>query len=83
MDPSATRDDSPEGSPPGGGIGQRVAQALRSAGYAPLRRVRCRVNGGTAELSGVVPLYYLKQLAQSRTMPVEGVLQVVNLIEVA
>jgi osmotically-inducible protein OsmY len=41
-----------------------VKQTLRETRYAALQRVRCRVVDGTVELSGDVPSFYFKQLAQ-------------------
>lgn len=42
----------------------QVSQALRKTGYAALQGVTCRVQDGIVELSGDVPSFYFKQIAQ-------------------
>jgi len=46
---------------------------LRSSAYPPLRGVRCTVDGGAVVLSGSVPSFYLKQLAQEMVRKLDGV----------
>jgi phosphocarrier protein len=56
---------------------------LRKSPYFALRDVCCAYHDGVLTLRGFLPSYYLKQLAQSMVGDVEGVLRVVNEIEVA
>jgi osmotically-inducible protein OsmY len=59
-----------------------LAQALlRQSPYPPLHGVACRFRDGVLTLTGRVPSYYLKQIAQSLVLSVEGVMQVHNDIE--
>lgn len=56
---------------------------LTSSGYPALRFVNCEMLGEVLFLSGVVPSYHLKQLAQALVIPMPGVGSVVNLLDVA
>lgn len=48
---------------------QRAAQsALRATGYRPLAKLDCSVRDGVVVLSGIVPSYYLKQVAQETVL---------------
>jgi hypothetical protein len=55
---------------------------LDRTGYAVLRRVRCEFRDGLLRLSGCLPTQYLKQVAQAVVADVEGIVTVVNEIEV-
>lgn len=55
---------------------------LRASPYLALRRVRCEQHDGQMVLSGRVPTYYLKQLAQAIAMRQPLIRNVVNLIDV-
>jgi hypothetical protein len=55
---------------------------LRSSGYRPLVRLNCEVHDGRAVLSGVVPTFYLKQLAQALLLRLGELQGVKNLVEV-
>ncbi len=55
---------------------------LRSSGYRPLRCLNCDVRDGRAVLSGVVPSFYLKQLAQALLLRLGELQGVKNLLEV-
>lgn len=46
-----------------------VRLRLTSAGYAAMSDLECRYEDGALVLSGTVPSYYLKQLAQERLRP--------------
>jgi osmotically-inducible protein OsmY len=59
-----------------------VLDALKAMPYAALRNLTCRVSEGTAEITGTVPTFYLKQLAQAAVLQLSGVRIVRNLIEV-
>jgi BON domain len=41
-----------------------VRAELRQSPYGAIRTVACQMNGGVLTLSGSVPSYYLKQVAQ-------------------
>lgn len=56
----------------------RIRRALRNSGYAPLSRVRVVVDQGTVFLEGEVPTYFLKQVAQTRVLSVDGVKALTN-----
>lgn len=51
----------------------RVKRALRASGYAPLAQVRVMVDRGQVFLAGDVPTYFMKQVAQTRALSVDGV----------
>lgn len=55
---------------------------LRCSGYRPLARLNCEVRDGRAVLTGVVPSFYLKQLAQELLLRLEELRGVLNLLEV-
>jgi hypothetical protein len=44
---------------------ERCAAILRGSSHYALRRLRCDFHEGVLSLRGVVPSYYLKQLAQA------------------
>src|SRR5690242_14477982 len=49
-----------------------IEPRLRSTGYHPLRNIRCEVVDGVIVLSGIVPSYFLKQLAQSVVFEIDS-----------
>jgi osmotically-inducible protein OsmY len=51
----------------------RMLSLLQSSGYFPLTRLECRVSKGIVELSGGVPTFFLKQVAQAKALQLEGV----------
>lgn len=55
---------------------------LERTGYAVLRLVHCEFRDGLLWLSGCLPSQYLKQVAQTAVADVDGVITVVNEIEV-
>ncbi len=59
-----------------------VVAALQDTRYTALHRLRCAVLGGDVELSGTVPSFYMKQMAQAAAMRIDGTSRVYNLIEV-
>lgn len=63
-------------------LGPEAEGRLRRSGYLALRDVSCEVSGRVAWLRGRLPSYYLKQMAQAVVADVEGVQQVINLIDV-
>jgi osmotically-inducible protein OsmY len=60
-----------------------VLAALRASGYRVLWNIDCEVRGSSVILSGVVPSFYLKQVAQAVALRIERVREVVNTVEVA
>jgi osmotically-inducible protein OsmY len=60
-----------------------VNRALRETGYAPLRGVECEVLDGVVELTGVVPSFYVKQLAQTAVLRLDQIRGVNNRLRVA
>jgi osmotically-inducible protein OsmY len=63
-------------------VADAVRIALDGTGHAWLRRVAVAVEGGVVVLRGVVPSFYLKQLAQTTVMAVPGVAEVRNELQV-
>ena len=59
-----------------------IQSCFRESPYLALRNVVCDMNQGVAQLEGVLPSYYLKQLAQEIVMQHECVREVNNRIEV-
>ena len=60
-----------------------IEKALFITGHAgTLRGIQVEVHAGSVVLSGRLPSYYLKQIAQVSTMKVDGVVQVSNEIQV-
>jgi osmotically-inducible protein OsmY len=64
------------------GLLTAVRAALRSSGYRPLWDLRCQVSDGVVTLSGVVPSYHLKQLAQTVVLRLHQVRGLRNRAEV-
>ena len=63
-------------------LATQAERCLRGSPYLALRNVACDGREGVLVLSGCLPSYYLKQLAQATVTHLEGVKQVVNHIEV-
>ena len=59
-----------------------VAARLRRSGYPFLRSVKCEVRDGIAVLSGTVPTFHLKQVAQELSSHTPGVRQIENRLHV-
>jgi osmotically-inducible protein OsmY len=55
---------------------------LRASPYPSIRRIFCLYDEGLLVLSGRVPSFFHKQLAQIAVADIEGVKQVINQIEV-
>jgi hypothetical protein len=64
--------------------GLRIAalKLLQSSSYTALRRLRCKVTDAVVTVHGILPSYYLKQIAQTIVLRLEGIEGVVNLVEV-
>jgi osmotically-inducible protein OsmY len=63
-------------------IDRAAQEMLRASGYGALSAVSCTVHDDVVCLEGVLPSYYLKQVAQEIAFGVAGVRRVVNRIEV-
>jgi osmotically-inducible protein OsmY len=63
-------------------LGERVDRALRATGYFPLRGIEVTVHERVVILSGRVPSYHLKQIAQMTALAVPGTRQVRNDLDV-
>lgn len=57
--------------------------AISNSKYAALRQLSCTVAEGVVEITGTVPSFYLKQLAQAAIMQLDGVGTVRNLVSVS
>jgi hypothetical protein len=73
------------GSAMGGGDDNLHAAArkiLQSSGYSALAALQCEVTEAAIVVHGVLPSYYLKQMAQVVISRLDGVRAVTNLVEV-
>jgi hypothetical protein len=61
---------------------QAAQAALCASGYRALGRLKCEVNAGVVAVSGVLPSYHLKQMAQAILLRLAHVREVKNLVEV-
>ena len=70
--------------PPGSSTasGEVIQRCFEDSPYPALRGIRCTVHAGVAQLDGMLPSFYLKQLAQEIARQLEDVKQVNNQIEV-
>ncbi len=64
------------------GAGETVAARLRRSGYPFLWGVTCTCSAGEVVLSGIVPTFYLKQVAQELARRTAGVIRVDNRLQV-
>ena len=55
-----------------------IIRGLRASGYSPCRDVAVSVRDGHVSIRGRVPTYYLKQVAQSAAMSVDGIKSIEN-----
>jgi hypothetical protein len=58
----------------------QVRAALRAAGYPALADLDCRLVNGSIVLSGTVPTYYLKQVAQTVVLRLGATLRLDNCV---
>jgi osmotically-inducible protein OsmY len=66
-----------------GSIREKVNRVLQETGYAPLRCIQCDVSDGVVELTGSVPSFYIKQLAQTAVLRLEQIRGIRNCLRVA
>ena len=60
-----------------------AVSALSGSKHTALHRLDCSVTDGVVEVTGTVPSFYLKQLAQAALMRLERVQSVRNLVAVS
>jgi osmotically-inducible protein OsmY len=60
----------------------QVEKTYRETGYAALKRIHCRVENGIVELTGDVPSFYFKQIAQEVLLTLTHVQGVENRLRV-
>jgi hypothetical protein len=63
-------------------IAESARATLRRSAYFELRDLSCDFSGGVLTLTGWVPNYHLKQLAQTAVAAVPGVIKIDNHVEV-
>ncbi len=61
---------------------ERVERRLRESPYYYLRAIQCDCHEGDVTLRGRVPSFYLKQTVQVLVEKIDGVHQVINLVDV-
>lgn len=64
-------------------LAEGIERVLRASGHGSLRAVEVAVCGRVVILSGRVPTYYSKQLAQATALTVPGAQQIHNDLDVA
>jgi len=69
--------------PHSAGIVEQAERCLRCNSYLALKNVSCEYSEGVLTLHGCLATYYLKQMAQTAVCRLEGVVRIVNNIEVA
>lgn len=63
-------------------VERRITRRLQTSPYLSIRRVTCRFHEGMLRLQGRVPSYYLKQIAQTMVLEMDGVDEIDNQLEV-
>jgi osmotically-inducible protein OsmY len=63
-------------------LGSLVQCQFQHSPYVALRKITCSANDGILRITGRVPTFYLKQLAQAIAGSMSGVRQVVNELKV-
>lgn len=63
-------------------IESSVKSELHSSGYRSLREIDCHVHEDMVILSGIVPSFYMKQIAQTVVMKIDGVNGIENRLRV-
>jgi hypothetical protein len=63
-------------------LGELAERNLRSSPYLALRNITCDSLEGIVVLRGYLPTYFLKQMAQTLVTRMDGVIKVINEIEV-
>jgi osmotically-inducible protein OsmY len=63
-------------------VAERAESELRRNGYVALKNIACECREGVLTLTGCLPTYYLKQMAQEAVAHLDGVGRIDNRIEV-
>ena len=63
-------------------LAQEAERILGESGYVDLRRLRCDCQDGVISIRGRLPLFFLKQMAQTLVSQISGVRRVSNQIKV-
>lgn len=63
-------------------IAEEAQRRLYTSGYIALRSVKCECRNNTVTLSGRLPSFYLKQLAQAKVLAAPFAAALVNNIDV-
>ena len=63
-------------------LGERARRRLTQSAYHAVRQVNVEERQGVLTLSGRLPNYYLKQMAQAAVANMEGVRKIINRIDV-
>lgn len=63
-------------------VAQAVLSRLRSSPYRVLRSLTCEFRSGELHLQGIVPTYYMKQMAQETIRSVSGMKKIINRVTV-
>ncbi len=63
-------------------VAERAESELRRNAYVALKNIACEYHEGVLVLSGCLPTYYLKQVAQETVAHLDGVERIENRIEV-
>lgn len=74
--PGRTSTDAPD-------VAAIAQQRLRECPYPPLRRVMCRYRQGVLVMTGKVPTFYMKQMAQTLMRGLDGVEKIDNRLVVS
>jgi osmotically-inducible protein OsmY len=69
-------------SPRGNSLGERARRRLTQSPYHAVRRINVEERHGVLTLSGRMPNFFLKQMAQTAVAGVEGVKRIINRIDV-
>ncbi len=67
---------------PAADVAERAESELRRNGYVALKNIACEYREGILTLTGCLPTYYLKQMAQEAVARLDGIGRVENRIEV-
>lgn len=61
---------------------EAVKNRLKGSAYPSMRRLECEVDDGVLILSGRVPTFFEKQVAQETLAGLAGINQIINCVEV-
>ena len=64
-------------------MAERITRALRQTGYTALGEIKVAIHRRDVRLSGQIPTYYLKQIAQTTVLAIPGVQHIDNDLEVS